>query len=52
MQMMIEPQEQLAIPINTKQGLEKLRELVDDLEDGTVLSIDLTEVISDGQEDG
>ena len=44
--------DQITIPINTKQGLDKLRELVDELEDGVVLSLDLSEVISDGQEDG
>lgn len=52
MQMMIEPQEHITLAINTEQGLDKLRELVDELKDGTVLSIDLSEVIIVGQEDG
>lgn len=52
MQMRIEPQEQLAIPVNTKQRRDRLRALVNELEDGIVLSLDLTEVITDGQEDG
>lgn len=48
-----EPKKQeITIPINTKQGLDRLRELVNELEDGVVLSIDLSEVIDDGQEDG
>ena len=48
---MIEPQEnQIVIPINTKQGLDQLRELVDELEDGMVLSIDM-EGLADGQKE-
>ena len=52
MQMMIEPKEEITIAVNTRTGLDKLRELVNELEDGTILSLDLTEVISDGQKDG
>lgn len=43
---------QVTITINAKEGLDKLRKLVDELEDGVILSIDLSEVIDDGQEDG
>lgn len=52
MRMAKEPQERITIAVNTEQGLDKLRELVDELEEGTILSIDLSEVITDGQEDG
>lgn len=44
--------QEITIAVNRESGLEKLRELVDELEDGVVLSLDLSEVISDGQEDG
>ena len=33
-------------------GFERLRELVKEIPDGTVYSVDLSEVISNGQEDG
>ena len=43
---------QVTIAINTQEGLDKLWKLVDELEDGVILSIDLSEVTDDGQEDG
>ena len=53
MQNITDPKKQeITIPINTRQGLDRLRELVDELEDGIVLSLDLSEVINDGQKDG
>lgn len=52
MHRMTDTQDQITIAANTRQGLDALRSLVDELEDGTVLSLDLTEVITDGQEDG
>ena len=52
MQMMIEPKGDITIAVNTRTGLDRLRELVNELEDGTILSLDLTEVVADGQEDG
>ena len=52
MDLMKEPQEQAKISVDAKQVRDKLRELVNELKDGTVLSVDLSEVITDGQEDG
>ena len=52
MQMIIEPKEELTIAVNSRTGLDRLRELVNELEDGTILSLDFSEVIADGQEDG
>ena len=43
---------QVTITINAQEGLDKLRKLVDELEDGVILSIDLSEVTYDGQENG
>ena len=39
---------QVTIAINVQEGLDKLRKLVDELPDGVILSIDLSEVIDDG----
>lgn len=55
--MMIEPQETEYLPKHmkgpaTKATRAKLRKLAEELPDGVVLSVDLREVISDGQEDG
>ena len=56
MQMMVDPQEAAYIPKHMRpavieiEDLEGLRKLVDQLPDGTIYSIDLEEVISDGQE--
>ena len=33
-------------------GFKELRELVNEIPDGTVYSVDISEVISNGQEDG
>lgn len=55
MQMMIDPEKQvteIVIPINTRRGRGRLRELAEELEDGVILSIDVSEVRSDGQKDG
>ena len=55
--MMIEPQKPEYSPRHMKTqateevDLERLRELVDQLPEGTILSVDLEEV-ADGQEDG
>ena len=57
MQMMIEPQKPEYLPRHMKTqateevDLARLRELVDQLPEGTILSVDLEEV-NDGQEDG
>ena len=51
MQMMIEPQEEITIAVNTQTGMDRLRELVNELEDGTILSLDFSEVIADGKEE-
>ncbi len=49
MQMTTEAQKnQVTIAINVQEGLDKLRKLVDELPDGVILSIDLSEVIDDG----
>ena len=54
--MMVDPQEAAYIPKHMRpavievEDLEGLRNLVDQLPDGTIYSIDLEEVISDGQE--
>lgn len=45
-------EKQITIAINTQDGLDKLRKLVDELEDGIILSMALSEVIDGGQEDG
>lgn len=57
MQMMIEPQETEYLPRHMKDPITeatraKLRKLAEELPDGVVLSVDLREVVSDGQEDG
>lgn len=55
--MMVEPREAVYTPKHMKVkatkevDLRRLRELVDQLPEGTILSVDLEEV-SDGQEDG
>lgn len=57
MEMMIEPQKSEYSPRHMKTqateevDLARLRELVDQLPEGTILSVDLEEV-NDGQEDG
>ena len=52
MRMATEPQERTTITVKTEQRVGKLRELVDELEERTILSVDLSEVITDEQEDG
>ena len=56
--MMIEPKEPEYAPRHMKTrdteevDLKRLRELVDQLPEGTILSVNLEEVVFDGQEDG
>ena len=56
--MMVEPKEAVYLPKHMKTkaienvDLKRLKQLVEQLPEGTVISVDLREVLADGQKDG